>query len=51
MGMVSSQLKILGNRLENLGTDVTGNANDAEVHIECRSKLHECIKDHQNILE
>lgn len=50
MGMVSSQLEILGKRLKNLGIDAA-DLDYADVNDEARIKLEACIKEHQNILE
>ncbi|KAJ6646565.1 Odorant receptor 59a, partial [Pseudolycoriella hygida] len=53
MGMVSSQLKILGNRLEKLGSEEVLGGNLVEKtetnHLN-RNKLKLCIKEHQDIL-
>ncbi len=51
--MVSSQLEILGKRLENLGTKaINDDERDcAHVHQENSNKLQLYIKEHQNILE
>lgn len=55
MGMVSSQLEILGNRLAYLGTETTNYENDdcpdSESFNDFDNKLQLCIKEHQNILE
>lgn len=53
MGMVSSQLEILGNRLKNLGNtyDSTANSDGTEAIDEEKGNLELCIKEHQAILE
>lgn len=51
MGMVSSQLEILGKRLENLGSEIINDkASSVTINENC-NKLKLCIKDHQDILE
>lgn len=51
MGMVSSQLEILGNRLENLGTEIIKDDAGPDICNENSNKLKLCIKEHQNIIE
>lgn len=51
MGMVSSQLEILGNRLKNIGTEIVKNEVSLDKCNENRQKLRECIQEHQRILQ
>lgn len=55
MGMVGSQLEILGNRLADLGTTTINyenkNCSEPASCNDDNNKLQLCIKEHQNILE